>query len=313
MKKGKKQSIITFKDLIYAGLSGHMRDRKTTPENPESVWYYIADEPSYYTPAGQGVIDRHNKLILYPATKPGFMVFKEFHAPFFNCKWQRVETSDGVYLKKNEDYFSKQDSNGNWEISFDDVLREVKKQIDAGMYQSMSRPSLKKLLESSLVKVILKESDNENNLKILLRYCITMYSSEFLNSDLPEAVLLKKHFGDMIDSLNRGEKAQRALATDFLDDIFKAKTTKTYGDKALPKHLYLGGMYEYLLKIAERDYPKKSRDSDLSSVTTITKKKMAKFFSYSQQSFKKELEEEKKFIAMPEKAPKPLVYKVASL
>lgn len=311
MEKGKKQSKITFNDLIYAGLSGSMRDRRTTTGKSESVWCYIADKPSRYTRAGQGVIDRYNKLILYPATKPGFMVLKEFHAPFFNSAWQRVETPGGVSFSTNEDYYSKMHSDGNWKIYFDDVLREVRKQIDTGMYQSMSRPPLEKLLKSSLVKAILEEPDNENNLKILLRYCFTMYSSEFLNSDLPEAVLLKKAFGNMIERANRGDKAQRELATDFLDDIFKAKTTKFYGNKALPKHLYLGGMYEYLLKITMRDYSKKSRDKS-SSATTITKEKMAKFFSYSLQSFRKELEEEKTFIAMPDKAPKSLVYKVAS-
>lgn len=306
-EKGKMAQLVTFKDLIYPYLWTH---GMATNGKPESIWYYIGGKPSNYTtlkmwdaPTSEWVPIYSNvgtnRLIIYPATKPGFMILKQFYAPFHDKKY---------YLNKN----------------FDDILQEVKKQIAAGMYQSLSLPPLEIFLRTLVKGILGNPADNEDdeiaaaNLNTLLKYCLTMYSSEFLTSQVPEAINLLKYFGNLIDKANRGDRKQREDATETLSEIFKAKTIKTYGnekkEQGIPQYLYLGGLYEYLLKIAEKDNSKKSGWSSgnwIESAQRITKKKLSSFFSYTLDSFEKLLEKEKKYIENPETAPKAIIQRVS--
>lgn len=307
-EKGKIPLLVTFKDLIFPYLCTDTRGMVTNGKPGSSIWFYIGGDPPNYATlkmwdSSEWVPMYSNvgmkRLIIYPTTKPGFMIFKLFYAPFHDKKY---------YLNKN----------------FDDILQEVKKQITAGMYQTLSLPPLEIFLRNLRKGILGGNVATEDieiveaNLNTLLKYCLTMYSTEFLTSRMPEAIILLKYFGHLIDTANRGDRKQREDAIETLSDIFKAKTIKTYGnekkEQGIPRHLYLRGLYEYLLKIAEKDNPKKSglfSGNRIESAQRTTKKKLSRFFSYTLGSFEKLLEKEKKHIENPETAPKAIVRKVS--
>jgi hypothetical protein len=266
---------VLFSDLIGAGLST-MR-KIVMAGAKQSIWLSLYNKSK----RGDNIIrayDGPNELIIYPSSDPGYMILKEFQAPF----------ADENYYKQ---------------FSIDDVLNELKNQIERGLYRIMRPAPLEKLLSTPLVREILQNSDN-SNLKTLLNFCFSMYPKDFISSVLPEALKLKLYFSELIERLNNGKTSDdRKNAEDVLSWIFKAKTMKHHGAKNLPPHLYLNGLYEYLFKIAERNYDKRTASRE-------TKRQMAKFFGYTRGSFRKELDEERNQLKDPKKAPKHLVYKV---
>lgn len=167
-----------------------------------------------------------DSLIIYPGTKPGFMILKYFRPPYMNYR----------------EYYKNQ--------TYDEIISAVKKQIADGEYRTFKPLPFEDFLRQSKIQTMLLDTDRENG-KVLLQYCLSKYPVEFMTSKLPELDSLKSLFGQIQMQCMKG--TMRKEIDDALNERSQLLDTKIkiYKDKSLPPHLYLGGLFAYLREITE--------------------------------------------------------------
>ncbi|MFA5823056.1 MAG: hypothetical protein WC853_08280 [Thermodesulfovibrionales bacterium] len=233
------------------------------------IWFGEKPEKTVITPDGISIFfGKPAFKTICTNTKPGYFVLKEFFPPFPDKKYYE-------------------------EVSFRDVLSHVREDIKKGRYDKIA--TFEDFLSSKIVKEGL-ESNNRQDLKEILRYCLSDYPYDFLISNLPQTDKLKSLFAKMIHNHMHGEKRDDAKYE--ISQILERPTVIKHSKKTIPPYLYLGGMRAYLHKIAKF----KIDDPPLE----FTEFEMAKFFSLSLEHFKKKMQEENRLLSSPEKTPKKL-------
>jgi len=259
-------------------------------------------------------VHRRQLLTIHPWTKEGFDILRSFEAPY-----------------PEKDFYKK--------VTYDDILKAVRKQIQRGMYRSYMPSPFRFFLHRLTLPDIKKafENNDEEILTGILQLCIKTYP-DFWESDSPYVKKLIVHFGKIINRfLFSVSYKERQMAKDIIiEQVLSKPKEMKYTKKSVPPHLYLNGMYSYLYELTnylQIQYEKyltssskirsglklEKADSRLTKLDheclimleknpkKLTKSLIANFFGVTLGGFEQKLKEEKKILLHPETAPRHLV------